>query len=606
MGNLQDELKKRLADLTVRTADLKPTRNSPAVAQEKRDVIGRDEIDWKKGVQQLHPKHQERLASPTPASTQRRIAYDANHASSHRVGNESSTGSPLTGAIQRILSKEQIARDAAIRKAALDAYGGDSANGRGGHEAGRPIGKSTSQAVDFGSFMQPTLARVNEFKYPDKWVELGGSLQAPNSNPRGRVLPVRIGIDFGTAYTKVAIRAADKVFFVTWDGVRVSASPYLLPGEVCLDSAGCRWLGRAPGATEIYADLKLPLIQEMVASKAQERSIVAFLAWIMRYARAWMYEYQPNLLRDRRLAWEVNIGCPTNSWASSSIQTRYRRLASLSWILSQCTESISDEAVDQVLARGGVEDGGLMSIGLDGLFLVPEFVAQIAGYVQSPQRRDGLHMLADIGAGTMDLAVFNVIRDPSGDGDRFPIFASKVCPLGSHFLMHSRLAGLEIDGHGWDDLIATPDRETLEKTLRLNSGALAQKDSEFIKRVTGALSSVLLFARQRKYTRAPEWGTGIPLFLAGGGCNCDVYKTAVMGAFQDLHTPPRYTRFPMLGSERPTNATFTEIFHRLSVAYGLTFDAATGRKILAPCEIPDDPGPRVRPSPREWDNTWQK
>ena len=44
----------------------------------------------------------------------------------------------------------------------------------------------------------------------------------------------------------------------------------------------------------------------------------------------------------------------------------------------------------------------------DEISLFPEFLAQIAGYVRSPGRQADLHMLVDVGAGTMDATTFNV------------------------------------------------------------------------------------------------------------------------------------------------------------------------------------------------------
>lgn len=65
--------------------------------------------------------------------------------------------------------------------------------------------------------------------------------------------------------------------------------------------------------------------------------------------------------------------------------------------------------------------------------LFPEFVAQVAVYARSPQRQDGLHLLVDCGAGTLDIATFNVGRQPGTNEDIYPILQSEVAPLGRTF-----------------------------------------------------------------------------------------------------------------------------------------------------------------------------
>lgn len=82
----------------------------------------------------------------------------------------------------------------------------------------------------------------------------------PNNNQGGRILTVRIGIDFGTAYTKMAISVAQKIFFVDWDGVRLSEQRYLLPGELSIGETGTVWLGRKKESADVLNNLKLPFL----------------------------------------------------------------------------------------------------------------------------------------------------------------------------------------------------------------------------------------------------------------------------------------------------------------------------------------------------------
>ncbi len=416
---------------------------------------------------------------------------------------------------------------------------------------------------------------------PDAWVFAGAALQPPNSTG-GRVLPVRIGIDFGSAYTKVAIRAADRVFFLPWDGVRESTARYFLPGEIASTGDGQMLLGRAPGA-EIRSDLKLPFVARIARTREQQAATVAFLGWVMRYARGWLYHSQPNLLRDRTLAWQVNLGCPANSWSTHDLRASYEDIGLRAWRLGQTPGEMSWESA---LAALEGPQPNTADIGLDILKLMPEFIAQIAGYVRSPQRRNGLHFLMDVGAGTVDIATFNVVYDEKKEEDRYPIFASEVRPLGTHFLMESRLSRLGLVRGAWDDLQAVPDAAEVARQLKVDKSRVQQLDEEFIARVSSALKRILDYTHEKRYGKAPEWREGLPAFLSGGGSDCEIYSRSLALAFVKHGVPLKRTAFPLL---QEIEGTEKGDFHRLSVAYGLTFDAESIGRILSPHEVDDAP-----------------
>jgi len=442
--------------------------------------------------------------------------------------------------------------------------------------------KSTVPAPAFGTFRPPSLTRDQEFKKPDVWVLDGIGLQPPGGH-RGRALSVRIGIDFGTAYTKVAIRVADQVLFVPWDGLRQSEVRYFLPGEIARAADDSMWLGRMPDADEIRSDLKLPFVTRVARSQEHQAAAVAFLAWIMRYARAWLYHAHEPLVRNRTLAWEVNLGCPTNSWSASDLRTSYEGIGFRAWRLSQTAGDISWERALASLSPLGVTSA---DIGLDGLKLMPEFIAQIAGYVRSPQRRNGLHLLMDVGAGTVDVAMFNVTYDEKKEEDRYPIFASDVLPLGTHFLMEARLRRLGLGRGAWDDLQAVPDPAEIARQLSVEAGQVQRLDEEFVASVSTAVQKILNYTHNQRYGKAPEWREGLPAFLSGGGSNCELYSRSLSMAFARHGVKLKRTNFPLL---EEAEGALEQNFHRLSVAYGLTFDAESIGRILCPHEVEDAP-----------------
>src|SRR5262245_54687457 len=69
------------------------------------------------------------------------------------------------------------------------------------------------------------------------WHDIGMRLQPISDLGGGRALPIRLGLDFGTALTKAAVRVADSVFFINWNDLS-KGTGYLLPGRIVKLSDG--------------------------------------------------------------------------------------------------------------------------------------------------------------------------------------------------------------------------------------------------------------------------------------------------------------------------------------------------------------------------------
>ena len=98
---------------------------------------------------------------------------------------------------------------------------------------------------------------------------------------------------------------------------------------------------------------------------------------------------------------------------------------------------------------------------------------------------------------------------------------------------------------------------------------------------------ILNRTRSIRYTTADEWKTGMRVFLAGGGSGCRIYRNGVERAYAGFNTPPLFTPFPML--DEAEKRIGMDEFHRVSVAFGLTYDAESIGKIIRPQEIEDMP-----------------
>jgi len=439
---------------------------------------------------------------------------------------------------------------------------------------------------------------------PDAWVADGGALQPRHVSRRS--LAIRLGIDFGTAFTKMAIRLADKVFLVDWDGIHEGERRYLLSGELSETPIAAAFVGRAPGAMAVATDLKLPFLKvERTSTPDDIARAAAFLAWTMKYARAWLYRHHATTVNGNQLVWEVNLGAPTGSWSAGTAELRqeYQRLGLTAWRLSQ-EENITVVRANALLAATAASESGW---GLDALAVLPEFAAQIAGYVRSPQREDGLYLLVDVGAATLDVACFRIMRDPETGTDRFPVFASAVVPLGTHYLMRVRALRRGSTQAGWTSTQRVPTKSEYSRTHGVPIDQVAEADDQFATLVSRAVSSVLSRTRFVMDRTAPEFARRgvMPVFLAGGGSSVDVYRTGVAVAFGLLHFQHRFRPFPREGAPEAQFSVDEEVSSRMSVARGLTYDAESIGKLIPTSEIPPDQ-PRMKRDGPDRDELYPK
>ena len=432
---------------------------------------------------------------------------------------------------------------------------------------------------------QCALSTQHEFRYPADWVEAGIGLQPPDSSG-GRLMPIRIGLDFGTAYTKAAIKLADSAFVVDFNGVTAADNSRLLAGELSEDPLGQAWLGRSSSAERVFSRLKLPFISTSTTSLEDQAAAAVFLGWVIRYIRAWIYHHHPKLVADRKIAWELNIGIPSSSWADDGLVRRYRKVASAAWVLSQESAVPSISRSSELLLAGVPELG---DIGLDDLQFVPEFVAQLAGYVMSPQRPtqgNELHLLVDAGAGTLDIACFGVWRPPREELYRFETWAATVVPLGTHFLMYARADIPDVEIGEWSDGKTVPSATEFAQQHDISKSTVEQVDDGFLREVSKEVGAVLVRTKKSRNPRASEWSSGLRTFLAGGGSSVPIYETAVGRALSRIRSKQKNVEFTLFDVVNRDDIP-DSIKHRLSVAHGLTFDASSIGDTIPISEIED-------------------
>lgn len=413
-------------------------------------------------------------------------------------------------------------------------------------------------------------------------------------------MAVRVGVDFGTAFTKVAIRAGVDLVPVAWSALTEDDSEtgrYVVPGFVVRapDGEFC-WRRLTEG--DIRGNLKLPVI-EMAESDECPTATVAYLALVIRYARAFLYRNAEigRKLVGRSLRWELNIGCPTEPHENPKVVDVFRRIVRTAWLLAA-----EDRLAEQdVVAAWSLADRAIDLEAEPGV--VPEFVAQIAGYLGSPQVKEGLHALIDIGAATLDVATFNVVlRNDRASPPRIPIFFSAVRRLGTHYLRHNRHSRLGLD-LSWNDAAPVESSDDFGHRNGKRMDEVVEVDEEFVEQVVRCIIGVIDGTRTnaRGDPRSAAWREGLPIFVTGGGANCVLYRQAIEVVQREVRLrveqrPGSSTHFRLI-ELNPTsgNARQIEAGDRLTVALGLTEDAENIARVVPHRDIePITQGTRER------------
>ena len=342
-------------------------------------------------------------------------------------------------------------------------------------------------------------------------------------------------------------------------------------------------LGHAAKARQVLAQLKHPFLQDNPSGEQIARG-TAFLALVLRYVRAWFFYKHGTLINNKKSVWSLNIGIPSKPFENGDLKTIYEGMARSAWNLSCQDKPITIQGAKLAIANQenqNIED-------FESVSVIPEFVAQIASYVHSPQRQGDLHMIMDIGAGTVDVATFNV-HERKEDGENiFPIFSSEVKPLGTHFLTESRISFLNSKKPiEWDDFSPILSAADFCKKFKVDIERINKCDDVHARQVSNTVGGVLHHTRTKRYRESRNWGKGIRVFFCGGGSESDVFHKALQMSADFQKVILRKTPLPF-----PDNAEAKGLskkdFHRVAVAYGLGINALNLGTIRPAAEVADD------------------
>ena len=390
-----------------------------------------------------------------------------------------------------------------------------------------------------------------------------------------------IGLDFGTAFTKVVIGEQRVKRAVPFNDYVSNGNPYLLPSILTISKKDDTCKLGFPGIDEYsIEDLKIKLIERNFNEEVKTHC-AAFLSLVLRHARDWAEE----MYHSREIVWYVNTGVPTASYEDEELKVVYKEIVRAAWMASLLPEgAVSLDRVGECFDRANGQ-----SLPDDRINISPEFAVQLMGYIESPQRQAGLlHVLVDIGAGTLDLAIFTVYKPDGPDGeDKFPVFTKSVEPLGTQFFIQNRLKNHPEPSWKPSPYESVPSATEFKKRLSLGGDKLKEIDAPFEEKIADLIREKLQYTEDKRVPMGDKmWDkNGAPTFLCGGGAKVDFYWR-IFSRLEQRRGPPLKIRLRSL--VQPENLNTEEVaYERLSVAYGLSLYPDNIAEIIESQKIED-------------------
>lgn len=393
-----------------------------------------------------------------------------------------------------------------------------------------------------------------------------------------------LGLDFGTAFTKAVVRWSGRHYAVDWSDAVEGEDHHLLASVFSEASDGRCLLGAHEASGWATREgIKLQLLSSgTTPADGRTADAVIFIALAFRYVDGWLRWANHDI--DEGIRWRLHVGLPTKSWDSDATTEKFKTVAQAARVLACMTGPVTRTAALEALRMTDKVDRPAVDV-------FPEFACQLYSYLLSPERREDLHALVDIGAGTLDIAYFNVFMR---DGEALlPIFASEVDRLGAHYLI-AALSGAE-SSTAWTDGESSLSDEEVGRKLGCSPNDVCSRRSLYLNSVAEVFNLATSVARTT-YPTSPAFqrAENVRLFLCGGGSRIPSLKQRfdriareavnVMGIkFQVSELVRPHDIVGKLGAG----------FDRLSVAYGLSQNAANIGSVMRSATL-DTVMPRER------------
>jgi hypothetical protein len=470
-----------------------------------------------------------------------------------------------------------------------------------------------SFSIDAGPFYSAK-AKNNKKATPDKTTQKS-DMQVHNGDYNSES-DIVIGFDFGTSSSKLVFRDSGRrtAYAVPFGSFACAENKYLIPTAVSITDKGVVELA---GGGHYCSNLKIHLMEASEKKLFDARDTgehitaselaAAYIGLVIQEARSWFLKHTHSIYRKTHIFWNINFGIPSKSYDELKEKETFRAIVMAAWRISLIPSRVSIQEVKKCLGKArelisGFKENRKSDSDFDDMWLHPDYVnihpeviMEVAGYARSPLRTEGLHLLVDVGATTLDTAAF-IIHSREGE-DVYPLLETDVSRYGTMALHQSRIKAMQENlqhilqkKNFIDPILPVPPVDHYE--VKLEKDFMQEHDSNFFSTCSKLIGEVIRSTKIRRDPNSGVWEKFLPVFICGGGGRLSLYREMIKDRGNRL--AQRFKNFdgfeikdiPMDKQlEAPDLAPGD--YDRLAVAYGLSLSSDEIGEVLPKSKIPD-------------------
>ena len=389
------------------------------------------------------------------------------------------------------------------------------------------------------------------------------------------------------------------------------ANRYLLPTKLFVDSQGR--LSLYPKGAEV-SDLKVEFVDDPERVTFEEKTqgekatafdlMAAYIGLTLKEVRRWFRDKKTLDYSRSLITWELNLGIPARDYEKEKLVKEMKTAALTGWNLTlpffeeihlrnvRKAREMAEEQIRKMATSEGTEQ-----IHPDNVSVIPEIIAEVIGYSRSPMRQNGMYLLVDVGASTLDVSTFILTEEDNEDS--YPILFADIEKLGGYELhkwriskminiIEKKLCSLS---EACDGISPLPEQKKYFPELTNNDRVIfSNSDRSFCNGCSLVIRRVVGMTKKKRNPFSDAWRNGLPVFLCGGGSLIPLYKDAIKEAFSALKSIG-VQGFNVVPLPKPENIETDDIppgdFHRVAVSYGLSFSELDIGKIIPQKELDD-------------------
>lgn len=253
-----------------------------------------------------------------------------------------------------------------------------------------------------------------------------------NNNPAGlqnNEIPVIVGIDFGTSFTKAYCNIAGDNRPVEFNVGNETS--YFLPSEVYYDKKGKILSLEQRTHTERICYFKYNMINDELKLPYEPVQEVPFdivcSVFFLSRVIGMVIEHASQRLPGKKLKFHFNMGCPIAN-EDSKFKGTYDKALNAAYELNKQSKG-EIENVDRVATLYKLNESKSNAL----LRTVPELYAEALWFINKSTTDEGIYTILDIGGGTVDYATIAIQRE--NGIKRTDIYSHGAKPLGIEILL---------------------------------------------------------------------------------------------------------------------------------------------------------------------------